>query len=166
MTSDPTNENVNAIDDSKRKELVDYYKWIVNLAVFVLTISASISGLVDDRKSVSLVLVTGWSMLGASIFFNWLIVKNLIWYPALKSPRLGIYGSLQNWTFLIGVALVIVGYANNFGHWTSLGGIGIGLVLVVVLWIVARMLTIHTSQESLQTVIEGRRRQEEAPDIT
>ena len=162
MSSVPGNQSVDVIDDAKRKELVDYYKWIVNLAVFVLTISASISGLVGDRLSVSLILIVGWSMLGACIFFNWLIVKNLTWYPGLKSPRLGIYGALQNWTFLLGIVLVIVGYANNFGHWIALGGVAIGIVIVVVLWVVARKLTNRVSQEAVRTVVEGHQGLEDA----
>ena len=117
--------------DETRKELIQYYKWIVSLATFVLTFSIGALGL-RGAAHVSVLLIMGWSALVISIFFNLLLVKRLItlaivtsvpeeereWPHELYLATLGnikAYGFLQNGAFYIGIVLVVVGLALEIG---------------------------------------------------
>lgn len=118
------------IDDDLRKELTEYYKWVVSLATFVLTISASIAGTAGYQVEYRWTLGTGWVLLCVCIFFNWLIIKRLITMPVVvRTPdsqagaihrifrashrNLKYYGSVQNLAFLFGTLLVVLGFLLN-----------------------------------------------------
>jgi cytosine/adenosine deaminase-related metal-dependent hydrolase len=119
------------VTDETRKELIQYYKWIVSLATFVLTFSLGALGL-RGTAHVSVLLVIGWSALVISIFFNLVLVKRLItlaivasvpeeereWPHELYLATLGnmkAYGLLQNGAFYVGVVLVVLGLALAIG---------------------------------------------------
>ncbi len=119
------------LTEDSRKELVDYYRWIVTLATFVLTVSLSVMALVADSIRFRWLLVLGWALLGLCIFLNWLLVKGLVTLPIVLSVdeeskgklhdlflsklgrRLSIYGTLQNGLFLLGVLAIGLGLALN-----------------------------------------------------
>ncbi len=105
------------LQPENRKELVDYYKWTVNLATFILTLSLSLTSVLtkaQDLKHKSL-LITGWILLGLCIFMNWLLVKRFITMPIIEQTpeeergfmagimrasflgNIKSYGFLQNW---------------------------------------------------------------------
>jgi hypothetical protein len=113
-----------------RKELIDYYKWIVNLSIFVLTISLTVSGVFRPHLRYGWLLVIGWMLLGICIFLNWLIVKRLTTAPIVfatdKDQRthlhqafinsmrnVQLYGLWQNWAFLLGVFAIVIGFSLN-----------------------------------------------------
>jgi hypothetical protein len=121
------------LTDEVRKELVEYYKWIVNLATFVLTVSISLVGLFAQGMSYKALLVLGWVLLGLCIFLNWLLVKRLVtipivdavapedagWHHRLFKATIGnmkAYGLVQNWAFLLGVLFVCAAFALNLGR--------------------------------------------------
>ncbi len=103
-----------------RKELIEYYKWVVNLATFVLSLSLSLAAFFPNRLHHTALLIAGWLCLGVCTFLNWLLIKGLVTLPLLTStqeeqrgllhllylrslhrnhPR---YGRWQNWLFLLG----------------------------------------------------------------
>lgn len=114
--------------DNLRSELIDYHKWIVSLALFVLTISLSLSSLVESVSGQKGWLVAGWVLLGICVFANWLLIKSLLSAAVCKTVPEGdltklhltqmggalkqqqAYGLVQNASFLVGVLLVAVGY--------------------------------------------------------
>jgi len=120
--------------NNTRKELISYYKWIVNLSIFIITVTVSF---VSTSKSLyfSDTLKWGLGLLGLSIFLNWLLVKRLVILPIveetpvedIKSIHLiflksiflvKIYGLIQNWSFVLGMALAIISFIlglNNSG---------------------------------------------------
>lgn len=113
------------MQDDTRKELVEYYKWVVNLASLVLTVTLSVAALggnfyLEDSYRLGAIL------LSISIFLNWLLVKTLVTVPIVQTEiknghagflhqlflgeaswRLQVYGLVQNWSFIIGVILVV-----------------------------------------------------------
>lgn len=118
------------LTDENRKELIEYYKWIVNLAIFVLTVSLALSGLFPGGLHHSWLLISGWVFLGFCIFFNWLIIKRLVAIPIVFSSKeqnrnwlhavfigsmanLQKYALVQNWCFLLGTLAIALGYALN-----------------------------------------------------
>ena len=122
--------NEHGLTESVRKDLIDYYKWIVNLATFVLTISVSLVGLLAHHICYKRLLVAGWVLLGLCIFLNWVLVKRLVTMPIVSSlpfesaglhyrifkasyRNLKSYGLIQNWAFLVGVFLVSVALILN-----------------------------------------------------
>jgi hypothetical protein len=119
-----------AIQDDQRKELIDYYKWVINLATFVLTVSLTLTALFSDGLRTTRLLIVGWILLGLCILFDWVLVKRLTTLPIVLSvpdnqrtwlhrsflkslPNLRIYGLVQNLLFLIGVLVIGIGFALN-----------------------------------------------------
>jgi hypothetical protein len=113
-----------------RKDLIEYYKWIVNLATFITTVSLSLVALFPKGVRFSWLLILGWVLLAVCIFLNWLLVKRLVSIPivtsvseeemgiyhALFMATLGnmtVYGSFQNATFLLGALAIALGFALN-----------------------------------------------------
>jgi len=111
------------LEPSMRKELIDYYKWQVNLSVFVLTFSVTLLSLLKSAPKHPYMLVVGWVALAICIFFNWLLVKRIVSIPlAFSTPAefrtilhtiffnslslIKLYGNVQNWAFLLGTAMV------------------------------------------------------------
>lgn len=107
-----------------RKELIDYYKWIVNISIFVITVIVSLVSASDSLYFSSL-LKFGLFLLGFAIILNWLLVKRLTILPILENMKpedykkihlifikslslTNIYGLLQNLSFVFGVVLVFV----------------------------------------------------------
>lgn len=121
------------LTEDVRKQLVEYYKWIVTLATFVLTVSLSFVAILGQTTLTHRVLLmTGWLFLALCIFLNWLIVKRLVAIPifaavaaedegkrhrVFKSAirRIRVYGTVQNGGFLLGVLCVGVALALNVG---------------------------------------------------
>ena len=118
------------LTDENRKELIEYYKWIVNLAIFVLTVSLALAGFFPGGLHHSWLLILGWGFLAFCIFFNWLIIKRLVTIPIVFSAdekdrnwlhgifiasmaNLQKYALLQNWCFLLGTLAIGLGYALN-----------------------------------------------------
>ena len=116
--------------DDTRKELIDYYKWIVSLATFVLTFSLAALGFRGD-SAVSVLLIIGWAALAVSIFFNLLLVKRLIALPMVAATpeekrewshefyrdtlgNMKLYGLLQSGAFYLGLVLVPLALALEF----------------------------------------------------
>ncbi len=111
-----------------RKELIDYYKWVVSLAIFVLTVSLSLSSLVEGETQHKPWLLAGWFLLAICILANWLLIKTLLaaavaervpaneWtalhrlLAAGVTTRQKIYANVQNSAFLIGVLCVGLGF--------------------------------------------------------
>jgi hypothetical protein len=106
-----------------RSQLTEYYKWIVSLATFVLTVSISMVSLFGRGVQHKWLLVVGWILLGLCVFLDWLLVKRLVSIPivAAVAPEdegrrhqvfkatlgnMQVYGFLQNLAFLIGVLCV------------------------------------------------------------
>lgn len=101
-----------------RKELIDYSKWIVNLASFFLTASLGYASFFRETLSLFFLLVVGWILLGVCIVINWLIVKKLVSIGVIDDrireepnrteissfmmSRLGTYGKVQNLCFVLG----------------------------------------------------------------
>ena len=116
-----------------RKQLVDYYKWIVTLATFVLTVSISlVSVLGKATLQYRGLLITGWVLLALCVFLNWMLVKRLVSIPIVAAvapedegirhrlfrstlSNMQVYGFVQNLAFLLGIAFVGVALALNIG---------------------------------------------------
>lgn len=116
------------IPSELRRELIEYYKWIVSLATFVLTVSLSLTAAVQPVAASRWCLLAGWFLLGACIFSNWLIIKSMlsIAVTGVSAPeswskahflmldgaltRQKVYGNVQNATFLLGVVCLLVGH--------------------------------------------------------
>lgn len=126
----PDEFQIAGLTDENRKELIDYYKWIVSLAIFVLTVSLTLAGLFPNALQYSWLLVVGWVLLGLCIFFNWLLIKRLVTISivfATPEEELGAihdvfirsirnlqkYALLQNWLFLLGTFTIGVGFVLN-----------------------------------------------------
>jgi len=118
------------LPDELRKELIDYYKWVVNLATFILTVSISLIGLFARGVEHKCLLVSGWALLALCVFLNWLIIKRLVTIPIVAAvpqqdeglyhqifkatiSNLKVYGLIQNWAFLIGTLIVGIAMVLN-----------------------------------------------------
>jgi len=128
------------MENSIRKELITYYKWLVNISTFVITIMVSLVS-VSDNLYFSDMLKWGLGLLGVSIFFNWLLIKRLVTFPIVKETKTEniqsihliflksmflakIYGLLQNWSFILGIVLVFTSFLlrlNNVGLNINIG---------------------------------------------
>jgi len=115
------------MENDTRKELVEYYKWVVSLCAFILTIIVALVTALDDLYF-STILKWGVSIILLSIFFNWLLIKKLVTMPivekALKDENQGkiysifvqniiaikIYGLVQNLSFIVGVLLIFLSF--------------------------------------------------------
>ena len=118
------------MDDSTRLELVDYYKWIVSLAIFILTISVALVRFLSTPLCYQWLVVVGWLLLGLCIFFNLMLVKRLVtigaisrmsekdrgplqhFYTATMSNT-SVYATIQNAAFMLGIGCVAVGLLIN-----------------------------------------------------
>jgi len=118
-------------NDEVRKSLVDYYKWIVSLAVLITTVSLSLIGLIGQGFRYKVPLLVGWGLLVVCIFFDWLLIKRLVTLPIVMQTveaerdwlhnlfvstlrQMKIFGLIQNLAFLLGAALVACGLALNW----------------------------------------------------
>lgn len=116
--------------DTVRKDQIEYRKWIVTLATFVLTISLGLIGQLPKPIHYKWLLGVGWLLLGACIFLNWLLIKRLVGISLVaaasnEEPRfelmlheiikinIQIYAFVQNVAFLVGVLAVGLGFALN-----------------------------------------------------
>jgi len=114
-------------NDILRESLINYYKWIVSLAIFVLTISVALFEVLYQDFEPSLLIVTGWVLLSICIFFNWLLIKRLVTIPIVykafeqdeasfihnlfvnSMSNMKTYSSIQNGAFLVGILFVFLG---------------------------------------------------------
>ena len=113
------------MDDGIRKELIEYYKWIASLAIFVLTVTLSVATLGTDFYLERSYRV-GAVLLCLCVVCNWLVVKTLVAKPIAEGAlrrgtggvlhrillggvnnRIKIYANLQHLAFLAGLAFVI-----------------------------------------------------------
>jgi hypothetical protein len=116
--------------DTVRKDQIEYRKWIVSLATFVLTVSLGLIGLLAKPIQYRWLLFVGWLLLGVCIFLNWLIIKRLVAISLVaaasnEEPVLGdlllvvakvnmqSYALVQNLAFLGGVLAVGFGFILN-----------------------------------------------------
>jgi MFS family permease len=116
--------------DAVRKEQIEYRKWIVTLATFVLTVSLGLIGHLAKPFHYKGLLVVGWILLGFCIFFNWLLIKRFVeislavpashdepglgnLLPTLASLNIQFYARAQNLAFLGGVLAVGLGFVLN-----------------------------------------------------
>ena len=128
-----SNNNIPAAFQDKeiRTALVDYYKWIVGIAVFVFTISVSFVGLHGGALHYRWMFRLGWILLGLCIFFNLLLIKRFVTLPiVLATPEvkrgvlhalflltlrnMKIYGTLQNACLMLGTLAVSLGFVLNW----------------------------------------------------
>lgn len=115
------------MDDELRKELTDYYKWVVSLAVFILSTSLALASYLGSPPHKTL-LATGWILLAFCIVVNWLLVKSLISGRTVAATpidewtirhvlfaegwlkRLRLFGAAQQLAFVVGSALVATAF--------------------------------------------------------
>jgi len=112
------------MQEETKQNLIAYYKWVINLSIFIMTASISLISIIDGLKF-SNMLKWGFFLLLISTFMNWLIVKKLIIYSLIESeniknrmtrfflktlPNLKIYGFIQNLSFLLGLFLIILSF--------------------------------------------------------
>ena len=55
-------------DRSYLQELAGYYKWVVSLALFVLTVSLSLAGIFRDGLKFQWLFIAGWLLLAYALF--------------------------------------------------------------------------------------------------
>lgn len=75
------------MQEQTKQNLITHYKWIINLSVFIITISISLISAIDGLKF-SNMLKWGLSLLLISIFMNWLIIKKLVIYSLVESENI------------------------------------------------------------------------------
>ncbi len=130
MTSEFSQNTDALLQDTVRKDQIEYRKWIVTLATFVLTISLGLIGYLPKPLHYKWLLLVGWLLLGGCILFNWLIIKRLVSISLLAAAareepnflhlfstvsRLDVqlYAFIQNLAFLGGVLAVGLGFVLN-----------------------------------------------------
>lgn len=131
--TDPLGKKPHALlNDTVRKDQIEYRKWIVSLSTFVLTVSLGLVGILAKSSPIQYrwLLVIGWLLLGISIFLNWLIIKNLVAIsivvagsqleptladvlPWLLKGNIQLCALVQNFAFLLGVLAVALGSIMN-----------------------------------------------------
>lgn len=115
------------IKDALRKELIDYYKWVASLAIFILSTSLALASFLGAPPHKYL-LAVGWVLLAICIVVNWLLVKSLISGGTIASTpveewtlkhaafadgwlsRLKAFGFLQQSSFMLGSALIALAF--------------------------------------------------------
>ena len=110
--------------EETRQTLISYYKWVVSVSLIVMGFSVSVVSAIEGLKF-STMLNWGIVLLLISVFFNWLTIKKLVTYSVIESeeirtglsrfflatlPNLKVYGLLQNWSFVVGLILVILSF--------------------------------------------------------
>jgi len=109
------------------KELINYYKWIVSVATFVLTVSISVVSFVVEKELCwTNGFLCGWVLLVICILTNWLLIKGLVQLPIEvnkflagegdnpidyfrdKKKRMNVYAFVQNMAFLLGILLLFL----------------------------------------------------------
>jgi len=123
------------MQEQTKQNLIAYYKWVINLSIFVITASVSLVSAIDSLR-LSNMLGWGLFLLLISIFTNWLIVKRLVIYSLVESenidskmtrfflntlPNLKLYGLIQNSSFILGLALTILSFILGENTKTTLG---------------------------------------------
>ena len=118
-------------DKDTRAILVDYYKWVVGIAIFVFTISVSFVGLHGGDLQHRWLFRLGWILLGLCIFFNLLLIKRFVALPiVLATPQvewgvlhriflatlrnMNVYGTVQNACLILGTLAVSLGFVLNW----------------------------------------------------
>lgn len=126
------------IDPEQRKELSDFYKWIVNLAVFVITASVGLATAFSNDLRWVWALTIGWLLLALCIYLNMILVRKLVQLPILEkalenatpdeaqnlpymskvhlgsySNNIRVFSRLQSLAFAIGALIVIATFALN-----------------------------------------------------
>ena len=110
--------------EETRQTLISYYKWVVSVSLIIMGFSVSVVSAIEGLKF-STMLNWGIVLLLISVFFNWLTIKKLVTYSVIESeeirtglsrfflatlPNLKVYGLLQNWSFVVGLILVILSF--------------------------------------------------------
>ena len=113
--------------DELRRELIDYYKWVASLAVFILSTSLALANFLGSPPH-KYVLAVGWALLAFSILVNWLLVKSLISGGTVTATpldewtlkhflfaqgwlsRLKAFGVVQQLSFVVGSGLVAAAF--------------------------------------------------------
>ena len=124
----PVVDSPSLIDNALRKELIDYYKWVASLAVFILSTSLALANFLGAPPH-KLLLASGWVLLATSIAGNWLLVKSLISAGTISATpldewtakhlafadgwvtRVKVFGFMQQASFMLGSAFVAVAFA-------------------------------------------------------
>ena len=117
------------LDNETRSGLIEYYKWIVNLAIFVLTISVSLVGLFGVNLKCRALLLVGWIALGICIFLNWLLIKRIVTIPIVLVDEQGNYGILNNLFLSTLRQMKIYGLLQNLAFLLGVGSACIALIL-------------------------------------
>jgi hypothetical protein len=111
------------ISADEREEFVGYFKVIVYLACFALTVSVALVGLLLDPGRQRALLLTGWVLLGVCVLLNLLALRRLLTLPAdergdgplrsvqwlvppLSRDEMRKYGCLQSLVFTVGCACI------------------------------------------------------------
>ena len=119
------------LDDQIRESLINYYKWMVSLAVLIVTVSVTLIGLIGQNIHYRILMLLGWGLLVVCIFFNWILIKCLVTLPIVMGTESSdrnlpqknfiatfaqskIYGIIQSLSFLLGSGLVFLGLALNW----------------------------------------------------
>lgn len=121
-------DNAGGMSAGLRKELIDYCKWVVSIAVFVLTVSLSLSSVIPGGVQHKSWLIAGWFLLGLCVLANWLLIKTLLaiaaaetvpvaqWTTAHRllaagvTTRQKVHANVQNAAFLLGVLCIGLGF--------------------------------------------------------
>lgn len=120
------------MENDTRKELISYYKWVVSLLIFIITITISVVS-TSSNLYFSNILKWGLVLSGLSIFLNWILIKKLIIFNIVKKTKIKdfenihsfflknmisakIYGFCQNLFFLLGVILIIISFIFELNH--------------------------------------------------
>ena|ERR1700679_787866 len=113
------------IEESARKELIEYYKWVVSVIGLILAFSVSVVKI--GTKPPNFLMIAGWVLYFVSVFFNWLLIKRLITLPIVEnlSPErrewkhrlfeltvgnMSVYATVQNTAILFGSVLLLIGF--------------------------------------------------------
>lgn len=114
------------MENNIRKELISYYKWIVSLLIFIITITISVVS-ASNNLYFSNMLKFGLVLSGISIFLNWLLIKRLIVFNIVEKTKTEdiknihliffksmflakMYSFFQNLFFILGIILIIASF--------------------------------------------------------
>ncbi len=117
-------------DRETRSELAAYYKWIVSLAILILTVTVALVGFFPEGVEYEALLIAGWILLAICIFLNWFIIKKLVtvavvlcvpeeeqgplhWSLVGSLRWLSFFGTVQTAAFLLGILCIALGFILN-----------------------------------------------------